>query len=187
MVREQWVEGEKNLVSEFSGPWVAALYCNPQINALSWSHLGRYQCTLLNFQTPVSKSNPKYMKLGKPPTKQPKSKLTIRMTQLIIPPLPQISWFYPHIHQVFISTLLNRQILHEVRLEINLGFEHILSRENVGVNAEKLARRWICLNATRMQLGAWLLSGLIWGPCRQSNLVWKAFRGADLCEFCVSF
>ena len=101
--------------------------------------------------------------------------------------LPQMSWFYPHIHQVFISTLLNRQILHEVRLEINFGFEHILSRENVGVNAEKLARRWICLNATRMQLGAWLLSGLIWGPCRQSNLVWKAFRGADLCEFCVSF
>ena len=35
MVREQWVEGEKNLVAEFSGPWVAALYCNPQINALS--------------------------------------------------------------------------------------------------------------------------------------------------------
>ena len=35
MVREQWVHGEKNLVPEFSGPWVAALRSSPQINALS--------------------------------------------------------------------------------------------------------------------------------------------------------
>ena len=79
MVREQWVHGEKNLVREFSGPWVAPTHSKCSFPIPPGTQLPMHSGKLSKDGYINTKSKPNHLKL----LLQPKSKPTIQMTQPI--------------------------------------------------------------------------------------------------------